>query len=459
MRLFSQKLFFLLLFGLTAFTSKKNFGMEEPVFKKIKTAPDQEQLDSALLIAVKELNLNAIEKLIQEGANVNTHVHGYYPLHFAAIKDSGTEDEQSVRATIVQTLLDAGADVTVENQFGSTPLHNAALSNNVPVIKLLIKAGAHINASTEEGETPLSLAARNGDPIAVWLLLKAGANVNERNSQNFTPLDHVKDSGNEPFEHLAFSYKSSFSPEIFRLLMRYGARPDFCNSKQKELFYRAFSEIILKTGKEKLTDLQEIITADINTIEALASLVFLRDVIKDPNGVSALVYVAAQGQLDKLKLLLTQKAYQRDYDSLDHALYQVASILANNSLTQEEKLNYRDILNLLIDEQAQLMTSGRNFVILLRQAHEEQNYELVSRLINAATSMQLQRARDFASSNNFISLTYSLEEELAKRLLSIAQQPEAAGAEPTVSRLSLLPSDILTYLIPFVLHPSFPSKS
>ena len=81
-------------------------------------------------------------------------------------------------------MLKAGADVNAKTQKGLpqipegfTPLHFAALSNQLPaVLEVLIKAGADVNAKAALGITPLHLAAANNpSPAVLEVLLKAGA--------------------------------------------------------------------------------------------------------------------------------------------------------------------------------------------------------------------------------------------------------------------------------------------
>ncbi|MCK5895058.1 MAG: ankyrin repeat domain-containing protein [Endozoicomonadaceae bacterium] len=80
-----------------------------------------------------------------------------------------------------------GADVNNRAESDVTPLHLAALQNDVKVIELLIENGADIEFDKVE-LTPLVLAVKTGKLKAANCLLKAGANVNVRNDQDETPL-------------------------------------------------------------------------------------------------------------------------------------------------------------------------------------------------------------------------------------------------------------------------------
>jgi ankyrin repeat protein len=65
----------------------------------------------------------------------------------------------TARTTVINELLDAGADVTLRNNSGQTPLHLAAREGKKHDIELLIREGADIHASDDDGQTPLQLAA------------------------------------------------------------------------------------------------------------------------------------------------------------------------------------------------------------------------------------------------------------------------------------------------------------
>ena len=80
--------------------------------------------------------------------------------------------------SLARTLIEAGADPTIENRTGTTPLRLAAINGSAEAIRLLIDAGVDPNAPlTPDGDTALMLAARTGLPGAVDVLLERGADV------------------------------------------------------------------------------------------------------------------------------------------------------------------------------------------------------------------------------------------------------------------------------------------
>ena len=137
-----------------------------PSFATAKTA------DVPLLEAVREVDLETVRALLDQGVDVNTTaVDGATPLHWAAYRDE---------PALVALLLDAGADVTVANRYGVLPLSLASLHGNPEVIELLLRAGADPNTTLPEGETVVMTAARTGNPDAIRVLVSHGADVNAR---------------------------------------------------------------------------------------------------------------------------------------------------------------------------------------------------------------------------------------------------------------------------------------
>lgn len=89
--------------------------------------------------------------------------------------------------TIMQALVDAGADVNAKNSRSATALHWAV--GDEAKVKLLLLNGAATNAKTVEGRTPLYAAATMpGGAASVRHLLEAGADVNAATLVGATPL-------------------------------------------------------------------------------------------------------------------------------------------------------------------------------------------------------------------------------------------------------------------------------
>jgi ankyrin repeat protein len=74
---------------------------------------------------------------------------------------------------LTEFLIEHGADVNQENEFGWTPLHSAAKYGQDRIVAMLLEAGADLNAKTESGRTPARVASERGYiDITVYLLLE-----------------------------------------------------------------------------------------------------------------------------------------------------------------------------------------------------------------------------------------------------------------------------------------------
>ena len=83
-------------------------------------------------------------------------------------------------AAEVERLLAAGADVSLANHYGATPMGLAAEVGNAEILKLLLKASADADSPNPEGQTALLAVARTGNVEAAGLLLEFGATVDAR---------------------------------------------------------------------------------------------------------------------------------------------------------------------------------------------------------------------------------------------------------------------------------------
>lgn len=99
-------------------------------------------------------------------------------------------------------------EIFIQDNKNMTPLHWAALSQNVEMLKQHIQNGDSIDAKTATNETPLHFAALVGSTKSIKLLLQKGADISNKNNAGMTPLSFA-------IAQLNF--------EAIRLLMKYGA--------------------------------------------------------------------------------------------------------------------------------------------------------------------------------------------------------------------------------------------
>ena len=102
--------------------------------------------------------------------------YGATPMSEAAI----TRD-----ATMIERLLEAGADVESPNGDGQTALMVVARTSRVDAAQALLRRGARVNAVEQwRGQTALMWAAAQSQPAMVKALVEAGADVNARSKVN-----------------------------------------------------------------------------------------------------------------------------------------------------------------------------------------------------------------------------------------------------------------------------------
>lgn len=102
------------------------------------------------------------------------------------------------------------------DEYGRTPLHYAALTDDVEEVAALLAGGADADAEDAEGFTPLHLAAQEGALAAAGALLAHGAAVDIENVHGNTPL-------------FVAVFNSRGRGEMIELLRRSGADPHRVN--------------------------------------------------------------------------------------------------------------------------------------------------------------------------------------------------------------------------------------
>ncbi|XP_062988968.1 poly [ADP-ribose] polymerase tankyrase-2 [Elgaria multicarinata webbii] len=144
------------------------------------------EADRQLLEAAKAGEMDIVKKLCTVQSVNCRDIEGRQstPLHFAAGYN---------RVSVVEYLLQHGADVHAKDKGGLVPLHNACSYGHYEVAELLVKHGAVVNVADIWKFTPLHEAAAKGKYEICKLLLQHGADPTKKNRDGNTPLDLVKD--------------------------------------------------------------------------------------------------------------------------------------------------------------------------------------------------------------------------------------------------------------------------
>lgn len=113
-------------------------------------APDiQIKAATPLIVAMVTENIEIIELLLANGADVHAKVNDAPPLIMAIFK----EDKR-----MVELFLANGADVNAKCLNGLTPLHCAYFDSNKEILDLLIANGADVNAKDDDGNLPSQMS-------------------------------------------------------------------------------------------------------------------------------------------------------------------------------------------------------------------------------------------------------------------------------------------------------------
>jgi ankyrin repeat protein len=107
-------------------------------------------------------NPNATIKNLEENSSGNGFLH--FLVKFCKLGDDnfgeGTVSFLTVKS-IINALLEKGADLNHQNGNGNTPLHVAVLENKSDIVKFLLEKGAETNIKNKKEETPLDIAKKN----------------------------------------------------------------------------------------------------------------------------------------------------------------------------------------------------------------------------------------------------------------------------------------------------------
>lgn len=123
--------------------------------------------ETALILASQAGNNDIVKQLLAAGSNIHHRSDAGTAIIMAA---------QEGHTDVVKTLIQAGANINdVNTDSNDTPLHLVLKlirerAHLKTLVQLLVDAGANIHAENDEGETPLSLASALKDPVKTEIL-------------------------------------------------------------------------------------------------------------------------------------------------------------------------------------------------------------------------------------------------------------------------------------------------
>lgn len=177
---------------------------------------------TALHWATSHARESVIQVLVQSGANPNLKdSDGFTPLDHAVT---------SMNGALVRVLLENGARLTDSNREGWTALEKARVAENEAMVELLLTRSPDVNAACWQGLLMLYWAANRGHEAVARLLLEYGVEYNANEGRSSTALHEAAITGHEA---------------ITRLLLEKGA-----DGNAQDEYGRTVLQIAAKRGDE-----------------------------------------------------------------------------------------------------------------------------------------------------------------------------------------------------------------
>jgi len=266
--------------------------------KSGKNLPDpndlKESLNLAFIQAARAGDLNKLKKLVDNGQDINTTHIGYSALHYAVFYN---------HRSIVEYLLDEGANIDIIANTGLTPLMWGVDRGHVELVGFLLECEADPAIVNQEGFSALHFAVRSKNYAMVEMLLSFNTETEE-----WTKVNGRTKTGYTAINFAAFDG----SLKILQLLVEYGGNVNICSYSNVSPLHRAITK--------KHIDVVEFLLENGADVDK-----------NDDNKRTGLHIAALSGELEIVKLLCKYNA-SLNLDISDNTPITLAKIRKFNSI-------------------------------------------------------------------------------------------------------------------------------
>ena len=280
---------------------------------KANANPNQENA-LALMIAAEQGYLDIIQQLLKYGADPNSisNIDGSTALHYVlqSLTESLHKDNKentSIKLTIIQQLIEKGANINIQNEDGLTVLMMATDEGLSEIVELLLQNGADPNIHGDKGWTALMCACSHGNSKVAKNLLRYNANPQLVDNDGFTASIHALHSGNKGLAYELVNDRDFSQNELKCLLIM-----DLLEGDLIEAISRLDDITDLTTDKKEL-----LISCVVGSLEDVISKLHESGVHPDTplvGGLTLLMIASSCGYIELVEYLVIMEAdvNQRD---------------------------------------------------------------------------------------------------------------------------------------------------
>ena len=343
----------------------------------------QKKYELHLLEALATEDDDLIEKLFELGVDINkTYSDGETPLYKAV--EQGSKN-------IVDKLIKLGVDINKSNELNSkiSPLFAATIHNDMYFIKALLEANAEINLQNANGATPIFYAAKYGNSSVIKFLESKGANINKIMVDGSIPLFHAaiygQDRAIETLHNLGVDVNQP-NEKHGMCAIHYAAHKDHVEAIAKivelggevdKICHNGFTALHFATQYGHVESIETLVECGANICHA------------NPEGLTAFHFAAIQGNNHVMKTLL-DFGMDVNFCSNDKFL---------TPMHAATKMGNHESIEFLFKNKAELNTKMYNGNNCLHIATNENHEKVVRTLINLGINIDDMNMNDETALN------------------------------------------------------------